>query len=152
MRKIEFRGKRVLGNDWIYGNYILDGKEHYIAINPKTANDDMGTGSWLVKEETVGQYTGLKDKNSVKIFEGDIIKLTTADYEDITITCEFGNARRQILENEVEITGFYFIRSDNNRKCFPITNNYLGKHDTEIWTVIGNIHDNPELLKEINND
>ncbi len=146
MREIEFRGK-TLGNRvdksyWVYGGIAYAGGEAYII----KWNENDGETNDEVYETTVGQYTGLKDKNGVKIFEGDIISLITVDGERIVITCEFGNACRKIFDYEVEITGFYFIRSDNGRKCYPLTHNYLGKHDTEIWEVIGNIHDNPELL------
>ncbi len=153
MREIKFRGKRLDNGEWAYGDlrqvegsaYILDydtgddgvSQEHRIFFNI----------AYQVDPATVGQYTGLKDKAGVEIYEGDVIKLVTADFEEITITCEFGPVRRQIFENEVEITGFYFVRSNDGRKTFPITHNYLGKHDTEIWTVIGNIHDNPELME-----
>jgi uncharacterized phage protein (TIGR01671 family) len=103
-------------------------------------------GIYPIITSSVGQYSGLTDKHNRLVFERDIIKLVTADYEEITIVCEFGPVRRQIFENEVEITGFYFVRSNDGRKTFPITHNYLGKHDTEIWEVIGNRTENPELF------
>jgi len=102
------------------------------------------------KFEFRGRYTGLKDKNGKEIYEGDIIQLINEDLEEIKVICEFGTAKRQIFDNLVEITGFYFKRLDDDRKTFPIINNYLGKHDLELFEVIGNIHDNPELLEVAN--
>lgn len=151
MREILFRGKRVNSGDWVQGDlrqvdaeaYILDYDISDDGISQERRLFDI---AYHVDPATIGQFTGLIDKKGKRVFEGDIIKLVTADYEEITITCEFGPVRRQIFENEVEITGFYFVRSNDGRKTFPITRNYLGKHDTEIWEVIGNIHDNPDLL------
>lgn len=110
-----------------------------------------------LKQQLRGQYdhisegcvfefeTGWKDKNGTPVFEGDVISLVTADGEQINIECRYGKVRRQIYGNLVEIEGVYFVRSNDGRKTFPIVCNYLGKHDTEIWEVVGNIHENPEL-------
>lgn len=141
MREIKFRGRRMDNMEWVIGSLVIYGLYPKIFTLPKREQHE-------VSAETVGQYTGLKDKNGKEIYEGDIISLVTADYETITIVCKFGKVQRQIFENLVEITGFYFVRSNDGRKTFPIVNNYLGKHDTEIWEVIGNIHDNPELLED----
>lgn len=125
---------------WIYGTYFSG----YILNGQGEGDDDYFTvqGSWCpVKPETVGRFSGWHDKNHTKVFEGDIISLITADGDDITVICKFGMVRRQIYENLVEINGFYFERSNDGRKTFPIVNNYLGKHDTEIWEVVGNIHE-----------
>lgn len=93
---------------------------------------------WLVENKE-------EDWHGKMIFEGDILTLINLDYETINVICEFGTARRGISENVVDINGFYF-KTPNGRKTFPIVNNYLGKHDLEILKVIGNIHENPELL------
>jgi len=98
--------------------------------------------SWILM-----QFTGFHDKNKKDIYEGDIINFINVDGNSINTICKFGIARREIFENVVDIMGFYFELPDG-RKTFPIVNNYAGKHDLELFEVIGNIYQNPELCKE----
>ena len=123
MREILFRGKCKDKGEWVEGNYgEYYGEYSCISILSKK----IMSGSWCydVIPETVGQYTGLCDKNGIKIFEGDILKGLYAN----------GNA-------EVEMINGSWV-------------GYAGKGWTDIGyvvdrvEVIGNIHDNPELLNK----
>lgn len=120
MRKnIKFRGKeKTIG--WVYGSLLCFGANEY-AIHLRNAE-----GSLIIDPETVGQFTGLKDKNGVDIYEGDVIK----NENEIII----------VLWNE-KYAGFT-LHCDN-WACLAFFYEYL---DVEKVEVIGNIHDNPELL------
>jgi len=127
MREIIFRGKRADNGEWVYGSLIternmFDGNLMTMHIQDiEEPYDDN-----LIDDETVGQFTGLTDKNGTKIFEGDIVKVENALVRGIFA---------------VEYCGISacFIVSHGERRYF------LGGCNSE---VIGNIHDNPELLKE----
>lgn len=115
MREILFRGKRVIGEGWVEGFY----HENFLGAIISNSSDN-----YIVDYRTVGQYTGLTDKNGVKIFEGDIIKDVGSN-----LVCS------------VEFDHFGFVR----KTC---ENFYLYTINEKNYEVIGNIHDHPELLEE----
>lgn len=132
MREILFRGKRTDNGRWVEGYLIADtefaGKPYYhtYIVNYKSPSGCFGGDIFIeVIPETVGQYTGLTDKNGAKIFEGDIISFECSGCA--LITWDDDDARFVILYDENDKTDF---------------SAFWGK-DVEI---IGNIHDNPELL------
>ena len=137
MREILFRGKRVDNGEWVQGDLIQINKGRKFIVNSKfgACIDDKGnfinTEAPFVCEvipETVGQYTGLTDKNGKKIFEGDIVKYKNGS------PCKIDYMDSQFVMMW---------------KCFY--RNFERVYDDEV-EVIGNIHDNPELLKECESD
>ena len=132
MREILFRGKRTDNGKWIYGNYcyaeLIDKSGYEDLIIEQPADGETRR----VIPKTVGQYTGLKDKNGKRIFEGDIVYCKSRlDNANMVVIFECGQFRMVLSENYRSYqtnSGFYDIN------CF----------DKE---VIGNIYDNPELLK-----
>jgi uncharacterized phage protein (TIGR01671 family) len=157
-----FRGKRVGERQWKYGSYV----EQYGAtqIYLKNGADEDGFDCYHVEPETVGQYAELTDKNRKEIFKGDIVK--TLDGQVGIVTYEFGafgigmiaGKDYECLDSIIkEITSCdtcnYFHNSDNFISLYELMWNYYNQVNDDccdIVEVIGNIYDNPELIKEIN--
>lgn len=129
MREILFRGKREIDDEWIYGlysdDYVYD-TDFPCIIPLRSENNDF---YWAVIRETVGQYTGLTDKNGRRIFEGDILKFTDADGRDVYLNVVFED-------------GAFLMEEDG-----VINSDLIPSYDCLGVEVIGNIYDNPELLK-----
>ena len=129
MREILFRGKRLDDEGWEYGGYACtESKRAHIIYNQ---THSINLEGHTVYPDTVGQYTGLTDKNGRKIFEGDIVKYTSGSecfyhkvvFETRNFCCYFG-----IVISDIETWGF-------GMEVPP-----------SMLEVIGNIHDNPELI------
>jgi len=128
MREIEFRGKAKFDDDmWMYGYYKYNRKNNLARI--EWVNDFGEWSDEFVIPETVGQYTGLKDKNGVKIFEGDII-LWPSD----------ANVYAVVYITEVAS----FVGRCKTKNDFEYLDNGIGENQS--LKVIGNIHDNSELF------
>ena len=135
MREILFRGKRTDNGEWVYGyytkaRYYLNGEEMHIIFAP---DGEAFPGCEFpeyeeVIPETVGQYTGLTDRNGTKIFEGDIVKWTDSLYK-VVFERRYGTAYFGIKISDFET--WYFCNS-----CAA-----------NLMEIAGNIYDNPELLE-----
>lgn len=125
MREILFRGKDIKDN-WYEGLLA-----HNIAKDEWYISNKAGIPTaYQIRPETIGQYTGLDDKNGVPIFEGDIVRLDGEweEYGGNIFTIVFASA-------------CFYLARNLERICF------LVKSYAEYSEVIGNIYDNPELLK-----
>lgn len=130
MREIHFRGICKDSKRWAYGYYVHF-EDFSQGINYHGICSGYYNTHFEVIPETVGQYTGLKDKNNVDVFEGDIVVCNQSGSYGISVI---------IYDN----SAFYVM---------PLNGNILERTLWDYWyndwdiEVIGNIHDNPELLK-----
>ena len=135
MREIIFRGQSVDTKEWVEGYYCGENCEHPFSRNmvEKPYIIQKGTGIWFeVIPETVGQYTGLTDKNGKRIFEGDIC------WTDLTRPYNIVVFRNGCFMYQCE---------DNGVTYYDIMTSIEPLVDADKYTeVIGNIHDNPEPL------
>ena len=136
MREILFRGKRVDNGEWVEGYYVYDNSgqttEHPTAYIVHLNKHPCGWSliPFEVIPDTVGQDTGLTDKNGKKIFEGDIVK-----------TNKFNEPNKKyIIKYNLQFGAF--IGEDKYHMYFTTFDG-----DSDQFEVIGNIHDNPELLE-----
>lgn len=126
-REIEFRGYNPNNGKWLYGYYLVNRGKHYIVpdgIQPPSATPE----DFEAEPESIGQYTGLQDRNGKKIYEGDII----------------GGSNGSI--NGYEWPFKLQIEWDKEACSFH-TPKWRDMDKTHYYDVVGNIHDNPELAK-----
>ena len=146
MREILFRGKRIDNGELVEGAFLND-RDDAFYICPAVSDISYGDsgnrrriGCWYkVDPSTVGQYTGLKDKNGERIFEGDIIAVPFEEdrspWEENCIYYENG----KVYFDEIRFGWYVKFKGDE------LT---LWEYDDCGVTIIGNIHDNPEFMKE----
>lgn len=142
MRTIKFRGFNAKNNQWLYGSHIINRGKNFVA--PDEFADDKTWEDYEVEPETIGEFTGLHDKNGKEIYEGDIVSHPWKDpiFGDLVETGEFVHSticfNNGAFVVNYRLDGEYIYLQDFVRlKCLE---------------VIGNIHDNPELLKRGNNE
>ena len=131
--RFNFRGQTENGK-WIYGSLL------WYAGDPQIW--DKEGNNFIVKSETVGQCTGLKDKNGKLIFEGDIIKTSPSGYFD---------KGTDIFYVKYCCTGFFLATPYRHMEGDWECSDTIGTYDSNLYECIGNIYMNSELL-EVNNE
>lgn len=147
-REIEFRGKRIeykwnsrkkehipiVKKDWVIGKLLTNNRIITLTDEEVEAMPcfDMCDYQDPIDIETLGQYIGLKDRNGKKIFDGDILDVGN-DYYGVIVE-DYGSFKIRTFD----------IRDGYNKKDKP---DYLDTYYIEQCEIIGNIYDNPELLK-----
>lgn len=143
MREIKFRGFNRKNNEWLYGFYLQNRGAHFVC--PDEFADGKSWDDYEIDADTLGQFTGLQDKNGVKIFDGDIVRK-----RDLTFGLKFDGV--VVYNSEI---GCFRIHSENNgvtmRMGFEASDVYNDgqctvpvKYDYE---VIGNTFNNKNILK-----
>ena len=136
MREILFRGKRLDNGEWLCGDLrqvcpYFEGDTATYIMSPIPGSKSSFI-NYPVDPSTIGQYTGLCDKNGVRIFGGDIVEVTDDFGEISSSDCGYGKV--------IFLDGMWYIDEDVNNSLININNVYYIE-------VIGNFHDNPELLE-----
>lgn len=140
MREILFRGKRKDNGEWFEGFYCKSGEKAYIIYD-----NEIAIGYVSMKEvipETVGQYTGLCDKTGKKIFEGDIVESRASEVKEDWKIWQVGFEDGCFVFDSVR-------KSIKSRRKFKHEQNMLCVDEIKFYglEVIGNIHDNPDLMR-----
>jgi len=134
MRQIKFRGKMKVRGKWIYGDIAhVQGEP---CIQTDVSDENKHTIGWNVIPESIGQFTGLHDKNGKEIYEGDII--CSYDSQNNPIMHEVYYLDKE-ARFATKLIGYEFMEASG------VTQKWIDELDK---VVVGNIFDNPELLKE----
>lgn len=125
MRESKFRGFNRKNGVWLYGFYLQNRGAHFVC--PDEFAKDKSWDDYEIGPETRGEYTGQKDKNGQEIYEGDVVATVVNGYRYV----------QEVVWSDIA-NGFSF----RSHGCGPIF------HKSSCMEVIGNIHDNPELLEQ----
>jgi len=144
MREIKFRGKRIDTGQWIDGCYVewsnTRGNKQYQIVSSNGYHND-------VHPETVGQFTGLKDKNGRDIYEGDIIKINTHFQHIVPFDFPYRHENEKgfalyVVEWNAKHSSMELIMKNYTKMEPTCQILHVGNHHE----IIGNIHDQPELI------
>lgn len=143
MKEIKFRGKSLITKEWIVGSLVKVGNENYIVCFDEMELDGhhiryTSDRPVFTNQNTIGQFTGLYDRNQNPIYEGDIVR-----------SCEYKNIKHIVFYDNI-VAAFVAVYIDENTgtdletKCH-ITQEWI---DNYLKEVAGNIYDNKELLNQ----
>lgn len=145
-REIKFRGKSINTGEWLYGhlfNYGLTAPTNVPCISVCVpASWEEAYSLYAVHPDTIGQYTGLKDKNGKEIYEGDILEYIGKRKDNMNKVY-----RRKCVFHE----GMFALLS-KELPAYSALNYHCMEDGRSAWRVIGNTYDNPEMMKGDSNE
>lgn len=130
-REIKFRGFNEKNNKWLYGYYFVNRGLHFVVDDKTQTNPLVNWKDFVVKPDTIGQYTGLKDKNGNKIFEGDIVTI--------------GNNLKAVV---IWFNGSFRFKDELSSKATYFDDIGIIMRDYDVQ-VVSNIHDNPNYQASV---
>ena len=156
MREILFRGKRKDNGEWVEGLYGInticcEQSTYLSAVISKMSQRIYDCESWEVESNTVGQYTGVTDKNGTKIFEGDIIESVSRLVNSVGTPTGGTDISRYIIEwgeHKWVKKIFFCNRGDYWKKNNVLPEDLYPYTASRYCEVIGDIYDNPDLLED----
>lgn len=137
-RKIIFRGKSIINGKWLHGDLLGNEEGKFAIVQPFKVNMDNECSCCEVDEDTIGQFTGLYDQNKTEIYEGDILR--SVKFEDIVMFVVYDEEEASFMAVLINKN----IGTELETRCH-ITQEWLDKRPK---VVIGNIHDNKDLLNK----
>ena len=144
MRESKFRGFNRKNGVWLYGFYLQNRGAHFVC--PDEFAEGKSWDDYEIDPETRGEYTGQKDKNGREIYEGDVVRRTEVYnrvWATVAIVCYRQETVQFVLHNDEEYVEDQPLVSTRNYDDGQIS--FVLEYEYE---VIGNIHDNPELLEQ----
>lgn len=165
MREILFRGQtrrygekvrmgdgQKLPSRWVYGGVLQGAGDHSIIYGGEDENDPAdGLNKWVVYTDTLGQFTGMTDKNGKKVFEGDILEFNSRIVNIASGLPTGGNCtERSVVEwggHRWNRKRIYHSQWNSNWRNYGFTTDLYPENAAKYAEIIGNIHDNPELLE-----
>lgn len=173
MREIKFRGKSLKTNRWVYGYYVhledsfRKRETHRIYTGmadsmPDCEGYDFSEDYEDVDPDTIGQYTGLKDADGKEIYEGDIVRVEEYwnklmeieheydDFEIFSLDEIKGDKRKEFITQVFWEDGAFMVQDSDisGYSLFMFFGDMRKSQPIFITNVIGNIHDNPELIEK----
>lgn len=151
-RQIKFRGKNIHTGEWLYGDYHREGKTHYIT-KPGQYLREYAPIEFIVDAKTIGQFTGLLDRNGKEIYEGDIIRigchawLDWKELDSVNAEIVYDNGTFEARWKNPDAGKPYPFQSPDDEEDVEAEYvcEFIGNLPNTI-EVIGSIYDNPVLL------
>lgn len=142
-----YRGKRIDNGEWVEGSLLYDREQNEAFI--AESFEDRAANIREVDPDTVGECTGLRDKNGKLIFEGDVIKIEHEDYAFDGMSLDYRSEQGVVTYDSWGLVGIVVdkFRGENVWSDFFHVCGLTDRIANWTFEILGNVHDNPELLK-----